>query len=164
MSAPIEIWSGGQTGVDRAALDAARDLGLSTGGWVPLGRLAEDGRIPARYASLREAPSASYSVRTRLNVQDSDATLILRVGRATGGTLETLEAARALDRPFFEVDLATDQPATASRHVREWLLDLLRTKATIRLNVAGPRDSQAPLGYASAREVLLQALKDFAEI
>lgn len=82
------IVSGGQTGVDRAALDVAMQLSIEHGGWCPRGRLAEDGTIPSRY-DLRETRSAKYHVRTERNVVDSDATLILYRKSLTGGTLLT---------------------------------------------------------------------------
>src|SRR5262249_20137195 len=83
--------SGGQTGVDRAALDAALEVGVPCGGWCPKGRKAEDGRIDDRYP-LCETPSAAYSQRTRWNVRDSDGTLVLAWGEPTGGTLLTVKA------------------------------------------------------------------------
>src|SRR3989442_2721366 len=86
---PVEIVSGGQTGVDRAALDTALALGLPCGGWCPRGRRAEDGPLPTRYP-LRETPSSSYPERTVWNVRDSDGTLILHRGRLSGGTALTL--------------------------------------------------------------------------
>ncbi|HSE51563.1 MAG TPA: putative molybdenum carrier protein [Gemmatimonadales bacterium] len=150
----LEIWSGGQTGVDRAALDAALDRGLPIGGWVPRGRLAEDGQIPARYRQLREAESPEYARRTRLNVQDTDATLLLRVGPATGGTLETMNAARGFGRPMLEIDLEATDPAGAARILIPWLEVLFATRASLRLNVAGPRASQAPSAYPRAKAVL----------
>ena len=67
---PTAIVSGGQTGVDRAALDVAIAIGIEHGGWCPAGRLAEDGSVPSRY-ELRETDSAEYPVRTELNVIDS---------------------------------------------------------------------------------------------
>jgi hypothetical protein len=76
-----KIVSGGQTGADRGALDAALECGIETGGWVPKGRLAEDGVIPEKYMGLKEAPSKEPAVRTTLNVRDSDATLIVSRGR-----------------------------------------------------------------------------------
>ena len=85
---PSRIVSGGQTGVDRAALDVAIAIGIEHGGWCPAGRLAEDGVVPPQY-DLRETDSNEYPVRTELNVADSDATLILYEGKLKGGTLLT---------------------------------------------------------------------------
>ncbi|HSE52005.1 MAG TPA: putative molybdenum carrier protein [Gemmatimonadales bacterium] len=154
MRRQLEVWSGGQTGVDRAALDAALDLGLPIGGWVPRGRLAEDGQVPARYNQLREAESPEYATRTRLNVEATDATLVLRMGPATGGTLETVETARGLGRPMLDIDLEAGNPAGAARNGIQWLEGLLATRPSLRLNVAGPRASQAPEAYTRARAVL----------
>ena len=147
----MEIWSGGQTGVDRAALDAALECGLPIGGWIPKGRLAEDGSVPLKYATLREARTLDYGERTRLNVQDTDATLVLSWGSPQGGTRETLDVARDLGRPALTIDLAEADAAMAAARIRDWLpsFDLVR-----RLNVAGPRASQAPLAYDRAREIL----------
>jgi hypothetical protein len=151
-----EVWSGGQTGVDRAALDVARELGIPCGGWVPRGRLAEDGVIPDRYAGLRETDSADYSERTEANVRDADATLILYFGPGpTGGTLATLDAADRLGRPRLALDLGAMSDDEAARRVRNWLQTF---PAPIRLNVAGPRVSQAPEAYARARETLRMGL------
>ena len=100
----MKIISGGQTGVDRGALDAAMELGIPHGGWCPRGRTAEDGRIPDRY-QLRETDSPDYSFRTEQNVLDSDATLILYRGRIAGGTELTLRLARQHGRPHLVVDL-----------------------------------------------------------
>jgi hypothetical protein len=85
----FKIISGGQTGVDRAALDAALALNIPCGGWCPKGRKAEDGPIPERYP-LQETSSADYRVRTEKNVTDSDGTLILTRGPVTGGTAYTV--------------------------------------------------------------------------
>jgi hypothetical protein len=158
----LELWSGGQTGVDRAALDVARELGIPIGGWVPRGRLAEDGRVPERYEGLREADAADYALRTRLNVEDTDATLVLRIGEAAGGTRTTLDTARRLRRPVLDIDLDRHGVADAAASVRVWLERLRATRSGIRLNVAGPRASQAPRGYDRAREVLRLALAAYA--
>lgn len=139
----LRVVSGGQTGVDRAALDAALSAGLPIGGFCPRGRLAEDGTIPESYP-LVETPSAEYPQRTEWNVRDSDATLVLTRGAPTGGTAFTLEVARQLRRPALVVDLAAlPDPAAA----REWCAG----HAVGTLNVAGPRESGAPGIYAEAR-------------
>ncbi|HEY7840487.1 MAG TPA: putative molybdenum carrier protein, partial [Gammaproteobacteria bacterium] len=92
------IVAGGQTGVDRAALDAAIRHGIAHGGWCPRGRLAEDGTVPDRYA-LRETNSWDYAERTERNVLDSNGTLILNSGPLEGGTLLTREFAEEHGRP-----------------------------------------------------------------
>lgn len=142
---PRRIVSGGQTGVDRAALDVALELGIPCGGWCPRGRLAEDGPLPARYP-LEETPTARYERRTRWNVRDSDATLILARGELGGGTAYTARVAEELQRPLLVV------PPDPERvpEVRAWLAD----RGTAVLNVAGPRESGAPGIYAEAKRFL----------
>ena len=120
---------------------------------MPRGRLAEDGQVPARYR-LTEAESPEYTARTRLNVQDTDATLVLRMGSAAGGTLETMETARDLGRPMLDIDLEITDLPVAVRKVVQWLEGLFTTRSSLRLNVAGPRASQAPTSYARSKEVL----------
>ncbi len=143
------VISGGQTGVDRAALDAALDAGLDCGGWCPKGRRAEDGTIPDRYP-LKETESADYRDRTRRNIADSDGTLILVVGAISGGTALTRELALAMPKPLCVIDL--DSPAPWSE-VCGWIRDNdIRT-----LNVAGPRESQRP-GIADRAVEYLSAL------
>ena len=139
----MKIISGGQTGVDRAALDAAILLGIEHGGWCPRGRLAEDGRIPDRYR-LRETDSADYRVRTEWNVLDGDATLILCRGPLGGGTLLTHALAEQHGRPCLVIDL---QAPPVVEEVVHWL----RRHDIATLNVAGPRESQSPgIGDAAA--------------
>ncbi len=145
-----KVVSGGQTGVDRAALDVALELGFPCGGWVPRGRLAEDGRISPIYP-MRETESRSYAMRTRLNVRDSDATLILTRGEPAGGTALTVDCARSLRRPHLVVDLAGEVDLRA---VHEWL-DRHEVRV---LNVAGPRESTPPGIYRTAVDVLRELL------
>ncbi len=147
----IRVVSGGQTGVDRAALDAARSRQLSCGGWCPRGRLAEDGPIAGHYP-LRETPSADPAQRTAWNVRDSDATLVLARGAPHGGSARAVEQARRLGRPLQVVDL---KRAAGSR-IRAWL----RESAVATLNVAGPRESEASGIYAEALAFLLELLAD----
>lgn len=143
------VVSGGQTGVDRAALDAALDLGLDCGGWCPRGRRAEDGAVPKRYP-LKETESTDYRARTKRNIADSDGTLILVTGALTGGTALTRELAISARKPLLIIDL--DSPAPLSE-VCGWIRDNdVRT-----LNVAGPRESQRP-GIADRAIDYLSAL------
>ena len=141
-----KIITGGQTGVDRAALDVAIELGLPHGGWCPARRRAEDGRIDDRY-QLIELASARYRDRTKKNVAHSDGALILNRGELEAGTALTLREARNLGKPAFLVDLAAPPP----------LPELANWVASCRIkecNVAGPRESERPGIYAEARAFL----------
>ena len=100
----MKIISGGQTGVDRAALDAAMDLGVDVGGWCPNGRKAEDGAIPDKYP-LKETLSDEYPVRTELNVCNSDFTLILCSGKMTRGTALTARICERKQKPYMVINL-----------------------------------------------------------
>lgn len=148
--AALTLVSGGQTGVDRAALDVAMERGVPCGGWCPAGRLAEDGPIDPRYP-LHETPSADPSQRTEWNVRDSDGTLLLVTSAPSAGTELTHDVARRLGRPVYEArpDALDDTDA-----FRRWLsLHKIRT-----LNVAGPRESESPGVYAAASAWLRVAL------
>jgi hypothetical protein len=144
------IVSGGQTGADRAALDVALKHRLEIGGWIPKGRLAEDGPISHRYGGLLETESADPSVRTALNVRDSDATLILSHGPLQGGSLLTLEEAQRLGRTVFHIDLAATPKAAAARQLCTWLQRVDPST----LNVSGARASQDAAIYRSVVELL----------
>lgn len=150
----IRIISGGQTGVDRGALDAALDAGAPCGGWCPAGRRAEDGAIPARYP-LTETAEADYRVRTRLNVSDSDATLILHRDGLEGGTALTLRFCRELGRPSLVVDTASEPMADAADRLEAFI----RERRVATLNVAGPRASKWPGAAAAAREIVARLLE-----
>jgi len=143
------VVSGGQTGVDRGALQAAIELGIPHGGWCPAGRRAEDGVIPDEF-QLTECESADYAVRTERNVLDADGTLIVSPAEPTGGTLYTRQMAVRHKRPWLLLDpTASDALDRAST----WLLE-----RDIRvLNVAGPRESVWP-GAAGATEAFITAL------
>ncbi|MGH7228520.1 MAG: putative molybdenum carrier protein [Nitrospiraceae bacterium] len=145
-----KIVSGGQTGVDRAALDVARELGLPCGGWCPKGRKAEDGPIAPRYP-LQETPSDDYAQRTAWNVRDSDGTLILTRGQPTEGTALTIEVAERQGKPHLVMDL-NEQPDCAT--VRAWAI-MHRIRV---LNVAGPREEKSPGIYVRASQFLRRLL------
>ncbi|MDG4562258.1 MAG: putative molybdenum carrier protein [Candidatus Competibacter sp.] len=146
-----KIISGGQTGVDRAALDVALALGLAVGGWCPKGRRAEDGQIPDRYP-LTETTERNYQARTRRNVEDADGTLILNRGKLDGGTALTEAHARQIGKPCLIVALeAGIEPAA----FRDWLA---AHHITV-LNVAGPRESKRPGVYAAAVRCLETLLR-----
>jgi len=147
---PATLVSGGQTGVDRAALDAALELGIPHGGWCPHGRRAEDGPLPARYL-LRETPSPAYAQRTRWNVRDADGTLLLLRGEPGGGTALTLREARSQGRPVLCWELEGDADPAA---IHAWLAG---HRIGV-LNVAGPRESESPGIYDLARRLLLSVL------
>jgi Circularly permutated YpsA SLOG family len=136
------VISGGQTGVDRGALDAALEFGVPCGGWCPSGRLAEDGVIPARYP-VTELPGAGYDERTQKNVEDSDATLIITFGQASGGTARTIEVCENLARPHLIVDAVS---VTVEEAVC-WAVRFMREEGVGQLNVAGPRASGEPRAY-----------------
>ncbi len=144
------IISGGQTGVDRAALDAALEQGLSIGGAIPLDRWAEDGPISHRYTGLEECKSPIPAVRTRLNVANSEATLIISHGKLAGGSALTANFARELDKPLLHIDLAKMSADAAAERIRIWLGGL----EVCDLNVAGPRASKDPEIYADALDLL----------
>ncbi len=148
---PGRIVSGGQTGVDRGALRAAQRLGIPHGGWCPLGRLAEDGPVPAEF-DLREMPTADYAARTRQNVIDSDATLILSPEPLSGGTRLTWEMARQAGRPVAIYD--PDNPETPDR-LRLWLAEVRPAV----LNVAGPRESLQPGIERQSQLILLTTFR-----
>lgn len=131
-----QVISGGQTGVDRAALDAALACGIDCGGYCPKGRRAEDGVIPGRYP-LRELDSPSYAARTRANAAAADGTLILTLGPLAGGSALTARAANAAGKPCLVVDLAHTR---AVKPVYNWLV----AQGVRSLNVAGPRESRVP--------------------
>ena len=145
------VVSGGQTGVDRAALDVAMERGIACGGWCPAGRRAEDGPIHLRYP-LHETPSADPAQRTEWNVRDSDGTALLLAAGESPGTELAAEVARRLGRPVYRCRLGA---AADADDFRRWLdAHGIRT-----LNVAGPRESESPGIYAAARGWLRQVLR-----
>ena len=148
------VVSGGQTGVDRAALDVALELGIPYGGWCPRGGLADDQEPPglrAAYPGLKETPSDVPAQRTRWNVRDSDATLVVSDGSVSRGTALTIAVAVELGRFLLVV---------RPRDVEAARTFLARLPEGAVLNVAGPRASEWPEGYASTAALLRSALQE----
>jgi hypothetical protein len=148
-----KIISGGQTGVDQAALDVAIALGIPHGGWVPKGRKTENGALPDKYR-LKVMPTSSYAKRTEQNVIDSEGTLIISLGPLTGGSELTHKTAILHDRPCLHIDLATLNTHQAVKTVRSWIV---RHGIEI-LNIAGPRASENPEIYDMTMKTLKAVL------
>lgn len=144
-----KIISGGQTGADRAALDVAIRWNIPHGGWVPKGRIAEDGTLPETYR-LDEMPTDSYAARTQQNVIDSDGTLIIASGKLTGGTDFTREMTLKHKKQLLSVDLRLTSHAEAASLIASWI----RLRRVEVLNVAGPRASEEPDIYHHVRHIL----------
>jgi hypothetical protein len=154
MKHALRIISGGQTGVDRAALEWALANGVPHGGWCPKGRKAEDGMIPAQF-QLKETASENYSIRTRRNVRDSGGTVIFSEGaELTGGTGETAEVAAEIRKPLLHLMRSAGVAEAAKR-----LKSFLDEHGIVVLNVAGPRESEEPDVGQFVKEVLSQALR-----
>ena len=144
-----KIISGGQTGADRAALDVAINLEIPHGGWVPKGRLAEDGPIPERY-HLREIGIPSYEQRTEQNVIDSDGTLIISHGSLTGGSAYTQAMAFKHNKPWLHIDLMQTDAFRASLEIELWISE---NRIEV-LNIAGPRESKDKNIYQATKDIL----------
>lgn len=141
--------SGGQTGADRAALDAALALNLPCGGWCPEGRLAEDGPIPETYP-LEVLPNGGYRQRTIKNVESSDGTAIFYLGRPTGGTELTLVQCIRLNKPYQLIDTGEIGVERAAQVLRVFVEE----SAIAVLNVAGPRESSSAGIYEYVRRAI----------
>jgi len=179
----LKIISGGQTGVDRGALDAALAFEVECGGWCPAGRLAEDGTIPEHYPVV-ELANAGYAERTARNVADSDGTLVISKGAPVGGTRETVDRCIEMRKPHLIIDCARGSVQETIEEATEFVTNLSfrvaqRTRnlsnvrkspgeledpshslgMTIVLNVAGPRASQWPEGHKTAQQIVSGILR-----
>ncbi len=155
MTNNLKIVSGGQTGVDRAALDFAMENGIECGGWCPKGRIAEDGPINEIYP-LTETETADSSVRTFKNVKDSDGTIVFIKNKIDEGTGLTIDYAEQLNKPLYIVHLTMnieDQEAG----VFNWFLD---NKIRV-LNIAGAKESFCPGIYKETKDFLRKFLEIF---
>ncbi len=153
----IKIISGGQTGVDRAALDAAITCNYPYGGSIPKGRRAEDGVIDFKYRHLVELDSSDYITRTEKNVKDADATLIINMGMLEGGTAQTYEFVLKYNKPCLIVNIDIDDNAV--QNILSWLK---RVNPTV-LNIAGPRESKYPGIYQKTFDILVKVFKKLQE-
>jgi len=160
LNTPIsKIISGGQTGVDRAALDWAISNGVAHGGWCPQGRLAEDGVLDPEY-NLVEMENGNYRQRTKQNVMDSDGTLILNIGELSGGTLATYNFTRQLGKPCYLVQLDSDTLESDLNKLISWI----RVNNVAILNVAGPSASKKHAIYSLAILFMGQLNERFREL
>jgi hypothetical protein len=145
----LKIISGGQTGVDRAALDVTLRHGIECGGWCPAGRLDEFGKIPDHYP-IQELQGAGFTERTLQNVKDSDGTVVIYRGKLRGGTAQTVRFCVELERPHQLIDASR----IASEDAAKLIADFVRKNKIDILNVAGPRQTEWPEGYAYASRAL----------
>jgi hypothetical protein len=144
-----KVISGGQTGADQAALDIAIKLDIPHGGWVPKGRLTEDGPLPEKYG-MQETGSANYPERTERNVADSDGTLIFSHGELSGGSRLTQELAGKHGRPCLHINLNTISAFHAAQKIKSWTIE----NHIEVLNVAGSRASGDPDIYQAVVDIL----------
>ncbi|MGH8701440.1 MAG: putative molybdenum carrier protein [Burkholderiales bacterium] len=149
-----KIVTGGQTGVDRGALDAALEAGFPCGGWAPEGRTAEDGPLHERYP-LQELAGAGYEARTLQNVLDSDGTAILYSGTLEGGTRQTMVHCVEHGKPFELINATRAGPRDAALKLADFVD---RNRLSV-LNVAGPRASKWGGAYAFARATVKHLLE-----
>jgi hypothetical protein len=145
----VKIISGGQTGVDRAALDVALKHGIDSGGWCPTGRLDEFGRIPDRYP-VKELQAGGFTERTLRNVRDSDGTVIIYPGKLSGGTEQTVRFCVEQRRPHELIDVSN----VSTEKAAHLIANFVRKNEIDILNVAGPRQTEWPEGYEYASSAL----------
>jgi predicted Rossmann-fold nucleotide-binding protein len=155
----VKIISGGQTGIDRAALDVALKHGIPCGGWCPSGRLDEFGRIPDQYP-LQELEVGGFTERTLQNVKDSDGTVIIYPGKLGGGTEQTVHFCVGQRRPHELIDASK----VSAKEAAKLISNFIRNHKIEILNVAGPRQSEWLEGYDYAYRTLDRFLKSITSM
>ena len=154
----LKIISGGQTGVDRAALDTALRHGINCGGWCPAGRLDEFGKIPDHYP-IQELRDGGFTERTLQNVKSSDGTVIIYPGELRGGTEQTVRFCSELRRPYQVIDASK----ISAERALKLICDFVHRNNVGVLNVAGPRQSEWPKGHDYAFRVIEAFLKQCSD-
>ena len=152
----MRIISGGQSGVDRSALDFALENNISCGGWCPKGRLAEDGPIDKKYP-LVETGTSIYVVRTRMNVDDSDGTLVLFSDVLGSGSEYTIDYSIKKSKPNF---IANVTDLNSINTVVKWVIQ----HDIESLNIAGPRESTSPGIYSLTKTYLKELFAGLSEV
>jgi len=148
-----KIISGAQTGADRAGIDAAIEVGVEYGGWLPKGKKAEDGMVSKKYTKLKEMIRGGYPKRTEQNVIDSDGTVIFTYGKLTKGSAMTKKFAKQHKKPCLHIDL--DAVKNPVLDIKDWIVEW-----DIKiLNVAGSSESKAPGLYNQVKDVVGKVLK-----
>lgn len=155
----MKIISGGQTGVDIAALEVAKEYGIETGGWMPPGWITQIGAKP-QYESLyglKEHPQDGYKPRTWQNVFDSDATIRLAFNFKSPGEICTLNAIKKYNKPYYDIDMANPVEPNL-------VLQFLLTNKVSILNVAGNSEKSANGIYIESKDYLKKLFKLWTEI
>ncbi|QGY43436.1 molybdenum cofactor carrier [Maribellus comscasis] len=151
--------SGGQTGVDRGALDACLINNFAYGGWCPKGRMAEDGRIDIKY-KLNETEESNYSSRTYKNARDSNATLIITNSALKGGTLLTQQIATQMKKPV--LILFPEKPDSKDSLLK--MITFIQNNNVSTLNIPGPRKSEWIQGYQYSFQLVSDLIKKIQKI
>ncbi len=154
-----KIVSGGQTGVDRGAIEAALERGFPYGGLIPKGRLAEDGQVPLVFTAMEVSTNKNYIYRTEWNVVHSDATLILNFGRElSGGSKRTEDFCKKHGKPCWVEDLNHVNETDRGLEFLHWLEAEFGMNLVV-LNVAGPRESKSPGIQVAAKAFIAKVLR-----